>query len=234
MKIFITGAVDYIGGSIAERLRSDGHTVRGLVRRDTQAEGSTARSITPVLGDLDDHALLIRAARLADAVINAASSDQTILAAANEGVVRIVGAGVNRWSNVHIDDVTALYSLALERAPAGAFYFAGNGAAIARRLGLGPAQAWSVDETAAVSLSKRSVVATVSMCSVYASGVCVRLVLHMPMRIPSAGVCDDITFLLVFLCGLHNSVVQRTCAGSHPQPAGNDCGAIHRSHTPGR
>ena len=150
MKIFITGAVDYIGGSIAERLRSDGHTVRGLVRRDTQAEGSTARSITPVLGDLDDHALLIRAARLADAVINAASSDQTILAAANEGVVRIVGAGVNRWSNVHIGDVTALYRLALERAPAGAFYFAGNGAAIARRLGLGPAQAWSVDEAAAV------------------------------------------------------------------------------------
>jgi len=45
---------------------------------------------------------------------------------------------------VHIDDVVQLYVLALERAPAGALYFAENGeasfgeigAAIARRLGL--------------------------------------------------------------------------------------------------
>jgi nucleoside-diphosphate-sugar epimerase len=70
------------------------------------------------------------------------------------GVVRVVGRGVNRWSNVHIDDVTALYSLALNHAPAGAFYFVENGeasyaeigAAIARRLGLGPVQSWTVEE----------------------------------------------------------------------------------------
>ena len=75
MKIFVTGAAGYIGGSIAEHLRGDGHTVRGLVRRDTQAEDLAARGITPVLGDLDNHALLMREARSADAVINAASSD---------------------------------------------------------------------------------------------------------------------------------------------------------------
>ena len=75
MKIFITGAAGYIGGSIAERLRSEGHIVRGLVRRDTQAEGLATRGITPVLGDLDDHALLMHEARAADAVIDAASSD---------------------------------------------------------------------------------------------------------------------------------------------------------------
>ena len=50
MKIFVTGAAGYIGGSIAEHLRGDGHTVRGLVRRDTQAEDLAARGITPVLG----------------------------------------------------------------------------------------------------------------------------------------------------------------------------------------
>jgi nucleoside-diphosphate-sugar epimerase len=255
LKIFITGAAGYIGGSIAERLRSDGHAIRGLVRRDTQAAGLTARGITPVLGDLDDHALLMREAQSADAVIDAASSDhrasvesllealrgsgkaflhtsgssvigddvrgnvlsphifdedtplivepgkqarhaidQMVLAARDQGiravvlcpsmiygtgrglhadsvqipplvaqaqssgVVRIVGAGVNRWSNVYIDDVTALYALALARAPAGAFYFIENGeasyaeigAAIARRLGLGPVQAWSVEEATPV------------------------------------------------------------------------------------
>src|SRR5216684_4608533 len=56
-------------------------------------------------------------------------------------LVRIVGQGVNRWSNVHIEDVAELYLLALRKAPAGAFYFIENGeasfaeigAAIARR-----------------------------------------------------------------------------------------------------
>lgn len=63
-----------------------------------------------------------------------------------QGFVQIIGRGLNRWSNVHIDDVAALYLLALDKAPAGAFYFAENGeasfgevgAAIAARLGLGP------------------------------------------------------------------------------------------------
>jgi nucleoside-diphosphate-sugar epimerase len=64
--------------------------------------------------------------------------------ARERGKVQIVGAGLNVWSNVHIDDVVDLYLLALTKAPAGAFYFAENGeasfgdigAAIAERLGL--------------------------------------------------------------------------------------------------
>ncbi len=78
--------------------------------------------------------------------------------ARSSGVVRIVGRGINRWSNVHIDDVTALHSLALRQAPTGAFYFVENGeasyaeigAAIARRLGLGPVQSWTVEEATPV------------------------------------------------------------------------------------
>jgi nucleoside-diphosphate-sugar epimerase len=64
--------------------------------------------------------------------------------AREQGRVQIVGAGLNVWSNVHIDDVVDLYLLALAKAPAGALYFAENGeasfgevgVAIARRLGL--------------------------------------------------------------------------------------------------
>ncbi len=41
--------------------------------------------------------------------------------------VRVVGSGLNRWSTVHIADVTDLYSLALSAAPANAFYFVENG-----------------------------------------------------------------------------------------------------------
>ena len=74
--------------------------------------------------------------------------------ASRSGVVRTVGSGVNRWSNVHIHDVAELYRLALEKAPAGDFYFVENGensyaeigAAIARRLDLGTVQSWTVEE----------------------------------------------------------------------------------------
>lgn len=61
-----------------------------------------------------------------------------------QGRVQIVGAGLNVWSHVHLDDVIDLFVLALAQAPAGAFYFAESGeasfaemgAAIAQRLGL--------------------------------------------------------------------------------------------------
>jgi nucleoside-diphosphate-sugar epimerase len=251
MKIFITGATGYIGGSLAHDLLAAGHQVRGLVRSEEKAAKLAALGIEPVPGSLDDRELLAAEARGADAVIQAADSDhrgaiealveglrgsgkpllhtsgssvigddvggdalserifdedtplrvepdkaarhaidQLVLGAEGvrgivlcntmiygtgtglhphsvqipplvaqarkSGVVRIVGRGVNRWSNVHIADVVALYRLALEKAPAGAFYFVENGEAsfaeigeaIARRLGLGPVQSWTVEEAA--------------------------------------------------------------------------------------
>ena len=45
------------------------------------------------------------------------------------GAVQIVGKGLNAWSNIHIDDLVALYVSASERAPSGSFYFAENGEA---------------------------------------------------------------------------------------------------------
>ena len=70
--------------------------------------------------------------------------------AQKSGVVRHVGSGGNIWSNVHIDDVVDLYRLALEKTPAGTFYFVESGeasfrdmsAAIAGAMKLGPAQDW--------------------------------------------------------------------------------------------
>lgn len=40
-----------------------------------------------------------------------------------------VGRGLNIWSNVHIDDLTELYALALEKSAAGSFFFAESGEA---------------------------------------------------------------------------------------------------------
>jgi nucleoside-diphosphate-sugar epimerase len=254
MKIFITGATGYIGGSVADLLLKAGHEIHGLARSAEKAELLKKRGITPIVGTLEDGALLASAAREADAVINAASSDhrgaaeilvnalagsnkpllhtsgssivgdkalgefspdfyhednrpmpepekvarvaidQMVLESARRqvrsvvicpsliyglgrglhaesvqlpslinqarksGVARHIGRGLNVWSNVHIDDVATLFQLALERSPAGAFYFAENGEnsfreiveAISRKLGLGgKAESWTVDEAVA-------------------------------------------------------------------------------------
>lgn len=52
--------------------------------------------------------------------------------AREEGVVRIVGPGTNRWPLVDVDDLADLYVLALA-APAGSLYFASVGPSIAVR-----------------------------------------------------------------------------------------------------
>jgi nucleoside-diphosphate-sugar epimerase len=253
MKVFITGASGFVGGSVALRLVAAGHSVRGLVRDAEKAERIAALGIEPVIGTLDDRDLLIAEARQSDGVINAADSDHrpAVLAlieglwgsgkpllhtsgssvisddargnsvsetiynedtpfvvppakqarrdidtrvldainsgvravvicpsnvyglgrglnprsvqipflvdqARKNGVVRIVGRGVNVWSNVHIDDLADLYLLALEKAPAGTLYFVENGevsfgeigAAIAKRMKLGPVMFWPAEEAA--------------------------------------------------------------------------------------
>src|SRR5215216_787406 len=75
MKIFCTGASGYIGGSVAAHLAAAGHKVTGLVRSLEKADAVRARGIEPVMGTLDDAAVLARAAQAADAVVNAANAD---------------------------------------------------------------------------------------------------------------------------------------------------------------
>jgi nucleoside-diphosphate-sugar epimerase len=75
MRIFITGAAGFIGGSIAAGLKADGHEIVGLVRSAEQASALQELGIAARVGTLDDSALLQAEARAAQAVINAASSD---------------------------------------------------------------------------------------------------------------------------------------------------------------
>lgn len=75
MKVFITGATGYIGGSVAARLAADGHEIRGLVRDNAKAKLLVSRGIEPVLGSLDDPAILAKEAERADAVVSAADAD---------------------------------------------------------------------------------------------------------------------------------------------------------------
>jgi nucleoside-diphosphate-sugar epimerase len=47
--------------------------------------------------------------------------------AKTSGVVRYIGRGLNRWSNVHIADVAALYQSAPAKAPSGTFIYVESG-----------------------------------------------------------------------------------------------------------
>lgn len=91
MKIFITGASGYIGGSMAAHLAAKGHAIRGLIRNASRAEELRSFGIEPVTGTLDDRDLLIAEARHADAVINAADSDH--LAAVEALLTGLSGSG---------------------------------------------------------------------------------------------------------------------------------------------
>ncbi len=243
MKIFVTGATGYIGGSVEERLIASGHHVVGLVRSAQSIPLLKDRGIESVLGNLDDPEIITKTAHEADAVIHAASADhpgsvvtliaalersgKTLICTTGSGIVvdsadgeyagsvvyaedtyfepvpfrrprvamnRLVreaaidkgirsvvicppmiygkgrglqpdsdqlpkiialskqagagvyfGKGLNRYSNVHIDDLVELYLLALEKAPGGSFFFAENGHAsfkeiaemVSRSLGFG-------------------------------------------------------------------------------------------------
>ena len=73
--VFLTGSAGYLGGSLAETLIERDYDVLGLVRNEARADALARAGCEPVLGDLDDVAVLRAAARRADAVINAADSD---------------------------------------------------------------------------------------------------------------------------------------------------------------
>lgn len=75
MKIFLTGASGYIGGSLAKKLIENGHEVFGLVRSKEKSTQLQTLGVNPILGSLDDSQIVGEAARAADGVINAANSD---------------------------------------------------------------------------------------------------------------------------------------------------------------
>jgi nucleoside-diphosphate-sugar epimerase len=69
-----------------------------------------------------------------------------------------IGKGANIWSNVQIDDLCTLFSLVLEKAPSGSFFFAENGElslkevayAVSVAIGLeGRTESWGLDEATA-------------------------------------------------------------------------------------
>ena len=71
MKILVTGATGYIGGSVAAKLMAAGHEIVGLTRSDDGAARLKALGIEPLVGSLISLDLLAEAARGVDAVINA-------------------------------------------------------------------------------------------------------------------------------------------------------------------
>ncbi|MGG4345488.1 NAD-dependent epimerase/dehydratase family protein [Paenibacillus lautus] len=78
MKVFVTGATGYIGGSVAKVLLDAGHTVYGLVRNQDKINALQELGITPVLGALEDTEKLTRYAQMSDAVIHTADSDHRL------------------------------------------------------------------------------------------------------------------------------------------------------------
>jgi len=82
MKIFMTGASGYIGGTVADSLIKSGHAITGLARSEAAAAKLRGSGIAAVRGELGSHSIVRDAARAADAVINCANADDPFSAAA--------------------------------------------------------------------------------------------------------------------------------------------------------
>jgi nucleoside-diphosphate-sugar epimerase len=93
MKVFITGASGYIGGSVAAALVAQGASVSGLARSEAAATALKERGITPVIGTLDDADVLAKAARAADVTINAANAGHREAAQAMVNALAGTGKG---------------------------------------------------------------------------------------------------------------------------------------------
>jgi nucleoside-diphosphate-sugar epimerase len=73
MKVFLTGANGYIGGTIAHLLVKKGYEVTGLIRKPELAAQLEAQGVRAVIGNIDNVPLLRQEAQAADAVIHTAS-----------------------------------------------------------------------------------------------------------------------------------------------------------------
>ena len=82
MKIFMTGASGYIGGTVADSLIKAGHRITGLARSEAAAAKLRSFGMAAVRGDLGSHSVVRDAARAADAVINCANADDPFVTAA--------------------------------------------------------------------------------------------------------------------------------------------------------
>jgi nucleoside-diphosphate-sugar epimerase len=72
MRAFLTGASGWIGSVIVQELTEAGHTVTGLVRDKEKGERLIKAGGTPVIGSIEDLAVLRRAAGAAEGVIHTA------------------------------------------------------------------------------------------------------------------------------------------------------------------
>jgi nucleoside-diphosphate-sugar epimerase len=79
MKVFVTGATGYIGGSVATKLLERGDTVIGLARSDEAAASLKSRGIEPLRGDINAYTPFVEVAGRVDAVVNAANSDNAFV-----------------------------------------------------------------------------------------------------------------------------------------------------------
>ncbi len=72
-RILVTGATGFIGGAVARRLLSEGHTVRAMARQPEKATDLAALGAEVVMADLGDEDLLERAVQGCAVVIHCAA-----------------------------------------------------------------------------------------------------------------------------------------------------------------
>src|SRR6185369_15390556 len=110
MRVFMTGATDYIGGAVAAELRHHGHDVTALVRPESEARHLRDLGVVIVAGDVDSLPSLGDALNGYDTYVNTAFAPQhdrqTIDTLASRGGQFLYTAGVWAFSDTTTADET--------------------------------------------------------------------------------------------------------------------------------
>ncbi|KFX86130.1 hypothetical protein O988_09752, partial [Pseudogymnoascus sp. VKM F-3808] len=109
--IFVTGVSGYIGGQVVSDLikKHPEYQIIALVRTEKQAEiiRATWPAVETVLGDLDNHDLLVEQGKRADVVLQLASSDHTLAA---KGLIEGLSQG-KKGHYIHISGTGILHDV---------------------------------------------------------------------------------------------------------------------------
>jgi nucleoside-diphosphate-sugar epimerase len=118
--MLVTGGTGFVGGAVAQRLRSEGCTVRALVRRNYDPTALTAVGCELCYGDITDAASVVEAMRGIDAVVHCAAfaSDwgprETFEKVNTEGSRHVFDAalqcGARRVVHISTTDVFGIYT----------------------------------------------------------------------------------------------------------------------------
>ncbi len=123
MRVFLTGATGFVGTGVLKQLVAGGHTVRALVRKNSEEKLSTNTAIEIHVGDVTDASSLVGAMEGCDAVIHLV------------GIIREVPKRGITFDKMHVMSTKNILEAATDQGVSRYLHMSSNGTSERSRIG---------------------------------------------------------------------------------------------------